>query len=64
MTREIERVSQIRSLFNGDGPKRAAAGNAFVLFSYELLIIYDPCLLIPYLKKLRVQCGTCPAADT
>jgi hypothetical protein len=63
MTRKIEQVSQIRSLFIGDGPERAGADNAFVHFSYELLIIYDPCLLIPYFEKLRVQCGTGPAAD-
>jgi hypothetical protein len=54
MTRKIEQVSQIRFLFNGDGPKRAGADNAFVLFNYELLIIDDPGLLIPYLEKLRV----------
>jgi hypothetical protein len=64
MTRKIEQVSQIRFLFNGDGPERAGADNAFVLFSYELLVIYDPGLLIPYLEKLRVQCGTGPATDT
>jgi hypothetical protein len=68
MTRKIEQVVQgagnRKSLLDGDGPKRAGADNAFVLFSYELLVIYDPGLLIPYLEKLRVQCGTGPAADT
>jgi hypothetical protein len=75
MTRKIEQVVQGTGarvqgpgkssfLFDGDGPKRAATDNAFVLFSYELFIIDDPCLFIPYLEKLRVQCGTGPAAHT
>lgn len=49
-------------LFDGNGAERTASNNAFVLFHNELLMVYEPCLVIPNLEKLRVEFGTGPAA--
>jgi hypothetical protein len=49
-------------LFDGNSAERTASENAFVLFHDELVMVYEPCLVITNLEKLRVEFGTGPAA--
>jgi len=49
-------------LFDGDGAERTASDDSFAKGHIELLMVNEPCLVIPDLEKLRVELGAGPAA--
>ncbi len=51
-------------LFDRDRTERTTSNKAFVLFHNELLMVFEPCLVIPDLEKLRVEFSTGTAAHT